>query len=495
MNLATLCHDELTSTWSAEYDGQVLVKSVGGESSKQYVISRILEGKCAKAIKANVTGFSNYGFDLAPNPLAETIGKAWVQPAAKIKPNNKLTVEERFELLDEEVRITCTTPNIRALIITGAGSVGKTFHTKEVIKGLGLLSTEEAEKLAHTLTPEEQIVADKILARMQECKAQAIKYYKENGLPKDKDSKAGRDEEESEDDEDETVDELELVFGKVDFTKLHTSREVKDRACGGRFHPGTNNYDYNIKLAVENPEEYYEQIVPHEVAHHIQYLLFPKSMRKLAGHGKEWKGIMKNVFQIPPDRYHQMDTSDVREAPDLAGDYHYVKGYSSAKGLFRMLFENKKKIVVLDDCDAAWKNEVGANLLKAALDSDEDRWITWNVEGSANDDLPRRFLFEGKVIFISNVASEDFPQPLISRSLRCDVELTIEERFERMRQILPSPKFAPGIPMEIRQMAFDFLWEHREDAAEISSRSLLNVIQVAASGSKLWKRIALSNIA
>jgi len=99
------------------------------------------------------------------------------------------------------------------------------------------------------------------------------------------------------------------------------------------------------------------------------------------------------------------------------------------------------------------------------------------------------------VIFISNVASEDFPQPLISRSLRCDVELTIEETFERMRQILPSPKFAPGTSMEVKQMAYDFLYENREMAAEISTRSLLNVIQVANSGSKLWQRIALSNIA
>ena len=491
MNLAILCHDETTSTWSAEFDGQVLVKSVGGESSKQYVISRILEGKCSKALKLKVTGFSNYGqtADFAPNPDLELTGKAYVPPKARVKPNNKLTVEERFELLDEEVRITLTSPGIRSLIITGEGSVGKTYHTKKVIKELGLISTEEAQKLAFELTPEEQVVADRILERMEECRKQAIEYYKVNGLPKAK----GEEAEEDDEDADEQ-DQLELVFGKVSFTSLHTSPDIKDRRCGGRYHCGSNNYDFNIKLAVQNPDEYYDQIVPHEVAHHIQYMLFPKSMKKLEGHGKEWKGIMKNVFGLSPDRYHSMDTTDVRLAPDLAGDYHYVKGYSSPKGLFRMLFENKKKTVVLDDSDAAWKHEVSANLLKAALDSDGDRWITWQVEGSANDDLPRRFLFEGKVIFISNVASEDFPQPLVTRALRCDLELTIEERFERMRQILPTPEFAPGVDMKIKQMAYDFLWENRDVATEISSRALLNVIQVANTGSKLWKRIALSNI-
>lgn len=487
MNLATLRFDEATNTWSAEYEGETLVSSVGGESSKRYVISRIMEKKCARAIKRGITGFSNLSaLELAPSD--GFLGKPVVP---RQKPNNLLTVEERYELLDECVDLVIRDIGVRSLIITGEGSLGKTYHTKQKIREHGLLSTQEAQKLAHELTPEEQEVADRILERMNECRKEAIEYYRQNGLP----GVAGGDDGDEDARDDDGDGELELIFGKVDFTELHTSSDVKDRACGGRFYPGSRNYAFNIKLAVQNPDEYYDQIVPHEVAHHIQSILFPKSLQKLGGHGKEWKSIMRNVFGLSPDRYHQLDTTDVKIAPDLAGDYHYVKGYSSAKGLFRTLFENKKKLIIFDDCDAAWKNEVSANLLKAALDSDDERWVTWNVEGSSNDDLPRSFLFEGRIIFISNVKSEDFPQPLISRALRCDVEMTVDERFERMRQILPSPKFAPGVSLEVKQLALDFLMENRDIAAEISTRSLLNVIQVANSGSKLWKKIALSNIA
>ncbi|WP_407303452.1 SprT-like domain-containing protein [Acinetobacter sp.] len=491
-NLATLCHDENTNTWSAEYEGQTLVKSVGGESSKNYVISRIHEGKCAKALKLNVTGFVNAPMNFAPSPAYDP-AKGFVE---RIKPNNLLTVAERYELLDECVDIIIRAMvekkenGNRSLIITGTGSLGKTFHTKEKIREHGLLSTEEAQKIAYALTPEEQEVADMILRRMKECKKIAEQYYKENPV-----QKKGRAEAEDSDDEDDEGEELTLRIGEVDFTGLHTSMDIDNRTCGGKFFPGSNKYQFNIKLAMQNPDEYHDIVVPHEMAHHIQSVLYPKSLRVKEGHGKEWCKIMTVVFGIPADRYHSMDTTDVRNAPELEGDYHYVKGYSSAKGLFRTLFENRHKLIVFDDCDAAWKNEVSANLLKAALDSDEERWISWNVEGFDNSGLPKRFLFEGRVIFISNVASEEFPQPLISRSLRADIELTIEETFERMRQILPSEKFAPGTPMEVKQMAYDFLYEHREMAAEISSRSLLNVIQVANSGSKLWKRIALSNIA
>lgn len=488
-NLATLCHDENTSTWFAEYEGTILVKSIGGESSKNYVVSRIIEGKCSKALKLNVTGFMNVPTSFAPSP--GFVGGNTKAFTPRVKPNNLLPVQERYDLLDECVDIIIRNIGIRSLIITGEGSLGKTFHTKQKIKEHGLLSTEEAQKIAYELNPEEQELADKLLARMKECKKIAEAYYKENP-PIKKGSKVDPDDEvEEEEEEDEFI----MRIGDVDFVGLHTSLDINNRTCGGKFFTGLNKYQFNIKLAMQNQQEYLDIVVPHEMAHHVQSILFPKSLSVKDGHGKDWCRIMTVVFGIPAERYHKMDTSDVRAAPELQGDYHYIKGYSSAKGLFRTLFENRSKLIIFDDCDAAWQNPIGANLLKAALDSDEDRWITWSVEGNDNSGLPKRFLFEGRVIFISNVKSEDFPQPLITRSLRADVELTIDECFERMLQILPSEKFAPGVDMNIKQMAYEFLYENREMAAEISSRSLLNVIQVANSGSKLWKRIALANIA
>jgi hypothetical protein len=486
--LATLCYDEATSTWSAQYEGETLIASKGGPNSRKYVIKRLTTGECARAIALGVTGFDNLP---VVGPQTTGVPTAFAPSpnfngGVRHKPNNLLPVAERYELLDEMVDLVLQDIGIRSLIITGEGSLGKTFHTKQKIKERGLLSTEEAEAIAYTLTPEEEIVKEKILHRVKECKKIAEAYYKANPVKAD-----------AEDDEvsAEEKEDFELEIGEINFTNLHTSREIDDRVCAGQFFPGSNKYNFNIKLAVQNPEEFYDVVVPHEMAHHIQSILFPKSLKIKKGHGKDWGRIMSTVFEIPAARFHQMDTTDMKNAPELEGDYHYVKGFTSPKGLYRTMFENRRKLIIYDDCDAAWKNDIGANLLKAALDSDDERWITWNVEGSDTGDLPKRFLFEGRIIFISNVASEDFPQPLISRSLRADVELTVEETFERMRQILPSEKFAPGISMEVKQMAYDFLYENREFAGEITSRSLLNVVKVANSGSKLWKRIAMANIA
>jgi predicted SprT family Zn-dependent metalloprotease len=473
MTLATLCFNDVTNIWSAKYGDKTLVSS----ASKKYVTSRILEGKCPRALKLKVTGFSNLPLadSFAPSPIGGA-AKAFVP---RVKPNNKLSVEERYELLDECVEIVIQDVGIRSLIITGKGSLGKTFHTKEKIKAHNLISTAEARLKALEVSDEDKEIIVKIEQQMNLSRRQAEEYYKANPV------KAAKDEDTDEDNE------LELNFGPVKYD-LHLSTEMKDRRCAGQFLPGINGYRFNLTLAKENIDEFIEVVVPHEIAHQIQHQLFPNAKNP---HGKEWRGIMTDCFEIPGNRYHSMDTESVRLAPELEGDYHYIKGYSSAKGLYRTLYENRSKLVVFDDCDAAWKNEVGANILKAALDTDEQRWVSWNVEMGKDDDLPTTFLFSGRVIFISNVASEDFPQPLISRSLRADIELTIEERFTRMEQILPSEKFAPGVSIEVKKMAFDFLVQHKDDAAEISSRSLLNVIQVANSGSKLWKRIALANIA
>jgi hypothetical protein len=43
--------------------------------------------------------------------------------------------------------------------------------------------------------------------------------------------------------------------------------------------------------------------------------------------------------------------------------FRMVKGFSTAKGLYRTLFENNKSIVVFDDCDAILKDPVALNLL------------------------------------------------------------------------------------------------------------------------------------
>lgn len=165
-----------------------------------------------------------------------------------------------------------------------------------------------------------------------------------------------------------------------------------------------------------------------------------------------------------------------------------VKGYSTAKGLYRTLFENNKSIIVFDDCDAVLKDPVALNLLKGALDSYGKRIISWNAD-MKDDDLPRSFNFEGRVIFISNMEQDRIDQAIRSRSMMIDLSMTADQKIDRMEFIANSAEFLPEFTKEHKQDALALIREVANEAKEISLRTLISVTKIRASN-KDWKEMA-----
>lgn len=165
-----------------------------------------------------------------------------------------------------------------------------------------------------------------------------------------------------------------------------------------------------------------------------------------------------------------------------------VKGYSTAKGLYRTLFENNKSIIVFDDCDAVLKDPVALNLLKGALDSYGKRIISWNAD-MRDDDLPRSFNFEGRVIFISNMDQDRIDQAIRSRSMMIDLSMTADQKIDRMEFIANSGEFMPEFSTEHKMDALGLIRELANEAKEISLRTLISVTKIRASNTD-WKEMA-----
>jgi hypothetical protein len=165
-----------------------------------------------------------------------------------------------------------------------------------------------------------------------------------------------------------------------------------------------------------------------------------------------------------------------------------VKGYSTAKGLFRTLFENNGSVIVFDDCDSVLKDPVALNLLKGALDSYGKRIISWNAD-MKDEDLPRSFDFTGKVVFISNKAQNDIDQAIRSRSMMIDLAMTLDQKIDRMDFISKSDEFMPEYSMEVKTDAMNLIRALKDDAKEISLRTLISVSKIRASN-KDWKEMA-----
>jgi hypothetical protein len=169
-----------------------------------------------------------------------------------------------------------------------------------------------------------------------------------------------------------------------------------------------------------------------------------------------------------------------------------VKGYSTAKAMFRTLYENRFKIVVFDDCDVL-KDPTGVDILKGALDSYDDRVVTWGAEGFGDDGLPRSFSFEGGVIFITNKPMNKIPQPIISRSMVADVSMTRQECITRMGTIMEEGEFMPEYSMDHKREALAFIAKHadRREVRSISLRTLITVTKARVAKPQHWERLAL----
>jgi len=166
-----------------------------------------------------------------------------------------------------------------------------------------------------------------------------------------------------------------------------------------------------------------------------------------------------------------------------------VKGYSTAKGLYRTLFENNKSVIVFDDCDAVLKDPVALNLLKGALDSYGKRIISWNAD-LRDDDLPRSFNFEGRVIFISNMNQDSIDQAIRSRSMLIDLSMTADQKIERMETIAKCDSFMPEYDVKVKQESLALIRELKDSAKEISLRTLISVCKIRASNPKDYKALA-----
>lgn len=186
------------------------------------------------------------------------------------------------------------------------------------------------------------------------------------------------------------------------------------------------------------------------------------------------------------------DVSELPIGTTLTGSrkyYRVIKGFSTAKGLYRILFENQTGILVFDDCDSILKDPDATNLLKGALDSYDKRYITWNTS-IADDGIPRSFEFKGGVIFISNMDSDRISQAIRSRAMNVDLSMNLDQKIERMETIMESDEFLPMINLEYKRDALNVIRQNKGLAREVSLRTLINVAKIRNSGEKNWESLA-----
>jgi hypothetical protein len=187
--------------------------------------------------------------------------------------------------------------------------------------------------------------------------------------------------------------------------------------------------------------------------------------------------------------------------------FEVIKGAMSPIGLYCKLFNmaDKGKVVVFDDCDSIFQDELSLNILKAALDSKSNRWIHWNTDSFKlrNEGVPDKFKFEASAIFITNLKFDKVKgklrEHLEALESRCHyMDLTIDtdrDKMLRIRQVVGDgmlDKYA--ISDDVKEEIIDFCDINKKRLRELSLRTVLKVADLAKAFPQKWEAMAENTV-
>lgn len=210
-----------------------------------------------------------------------------------------------------------------------------------------------------------------------------------------------------------------------------------------------------------------------------------------------------------------------------------IKGKATAAAMYATLWYNRDKIVVFDDCDSVFKDPDALNILKGALDNNDFReisWVTktdnmvyttdlddnkeiaervqeWKDAHNGKEAFPNHFIFEGEIIFISNMKKSEIYKKdpaLLTRCTCIDIVLSAKDVIKRIETVLPHIKIYKSIGPrgtegkditneELKNEIFEFmksdefLKNPKRRGKDINFRTFDSIYKLKWAGLENWK--------
>ncbi len=83
--------------------------------------------------------------------------------------------------------------------------------------------------------------------------------------------------------------------------------DLRGTTAGWAF-PSSNKIRWNLQIAEKNQEAFFKDTIFHEVSHLIATWYYGCR----CGHNREWRAIMRDVFNVEPKRCHNMNVEGCR---------------------------------------------------------------------------------------------------------------------------------------------------------------------------------------
>lgn len=188
----------------------------------------------------------------------------------------------------------------------------------------------------------------------------------------------------------------------------------------------------------------------------------------------------------------------------------YIKGYVRPLALYKLLYESRhpNSVLVFDDSDSIFHDDVSMNLLKGACDSTDRRvlhWLSRSLERESDEDgenIPEKFEFEGSIIFITNydfdslIASGYKLAPhfeaLVSRSHYLDLAMkTKMDYLVRIKQVVRGGMLRDrGFSASDETLIMEFIENNVERLRELSLRMVVKLSGLYKMNRNNWQKLA-----
>lgn len=167
-------------------------------------------------------------------------------------------------------------------------------------------------------------------------------------------------------------------------------------------------------------------------------------------------------------------------------DYAVLSGYTTPLELYTFLYENREKIVVLDDIPNVFENETSYHILLSALWTVTSERMIYYLTSSPRLKVPNSFNFKGKIIFLTNRMPAD-SSSLRSRCMFYEMNLTFWDKLELMEEIARTTGISPDVMQFIRENA-------NETTKNFNLRTMVKINSLFLQNIEDWRRLALEQL-
>jgi len=127
--------------------------------------------------------------------------------------------------------------------------------------------------------------------------------------------------------------------------------------------------------------------------------------------------------------------------------YEIRSGHITPLALYKLLYEHRHDIVVLDDAEGVLNSNISVGILKAALwdvDGNGKREITWASTSEKIGDTPQKFSFNGGIILLCNKIPRKHDAVVAALRTRCleyEIKLTYKQKLNIFKQLIDDEDF------------------------------------------------------